>query len=62
MKEGWPAWTKRRLIENGTYNADGTVNLETAERVGWTKLWAEREAQRQVAALEARKAANAKQR
>jgi hypothetical protein len=35
---------KRRLIANGTYNADGTVNLATAERAGWTALWAERDA------------------
>jgi hypothetical protein len=34
-----------RLIANGTYNPDGTVNMETAERVGWTKIWADREAQ-----------------
>jgi hypothetical protein len=34
---------KRRLISNGTYNPDGTVNMATAERVGWTKKWAERE-------------------
>ncbi len=32
-----------RLIANGTYNPDGTVNMETAERLGWTKMWAERE-------------------
>jgi hypothetical protein len=36
--------------------------METAERVGWTKIWAEREAQIQAAAIEARKAANASQR
>jgi hypothetical protein len=30
---------KRALVENGTYNADGTVNLETARRVGWTRKW-----------------------
>lgn len=35
---------KRRLVENGTYNADGTVNLETAVRLGWEKGW-ERERQ-----------------
>lgn len=35
--------------------------METAERVGWTKIW-EREAQIQAAAIEARKAANASQR
>jgi hypothetical protein len=34
---------KRRLIANGTYNADGTVNLATAERAGWTAEWAERD-------------------
>lgn len=30
---------KRKLIANGTYNADGTVNLETAKRLGWTEKW-----------------------
>jgi hypothetical protein len=34
---------RRRLIANGTYNADGTVNMQTAERLGWTKAWAGRE-------------------
>jgi hypothetical protein len=41
-----PAWLSEeergRLIRNGTYNADGTVNLATAERLGWTKVWANR--------------------
>jgi hypothetical protein len=32
---------KRKLIENGTYREDGTVNMDTAERLGWTKVWAE---------------------
>ena len=32
---------RRRLIANGTYNADGTVNMETAERLGWAKAWRE---------------------
>jgi hypothetical protein len=50
MKESWPAWTKQRLVENGTFNADGTVNMETAERVGWTRKWAEREEQARTAA------------
>ena len=36
---------KALLVSNGTYNADGTVNMETAERLGWTKIWADREAQ-----------------
>jgi len=30
---------RKRLIANGTYNADGTVNMETAERLGWTRVW-----------------------
>ena len=34
---------KQSLIANGTYNADGTVNLQTAERLGWTKVWHDRE-------------------
>ncbi len=36
---------KRRLVANGTYNPDGTVNLETAQREGWTALWLERDRQ-----------------
>ena len=39
-----PLWlteeAKSRLISNGTYNADGTVNMETARRLGWDKAWA----------------------
>jgi hypothetical protein len=31
---------KRVLIQNGTYRADGTVNLETAKRAGWDRIWA----------------------
>jgi hypothetical protein len=38
-----PAWLsdsqKRVLIQNGTYKEDGTVNIETAERLGWDKVW-----------------------
>jgi hypothetical protein len=41
---------KRRLIANGTYNADGTVNRTTAERLGWTKIWADRAAAAREAA------------
>jgi hypothetical protein len=33
---------KRNLIENGTYNEDGTVNMQTAERLGWAQVWAQR--------------------
>jgi hypothetical protein len=34
---------KKLLIENGTYRPDGTVNMETARRLGWDRVWAERE-------------------
>jgi hypothetical protein len=33
---------RERLIKNGTYNPDGTVNRETARRLGWEQVWAER--------------------
>jgi hypothetical protein len=32
---------KQLLIQNGTYKADGTVNLETAHRLGWDRAWEE---------------------
>ena len=41
---------RRRLIANGTYNPDGTVNMETAERLGWAKAWRDREEQAKAAA------------
>jgi hypothetical protein len=41
--EGLPAETRRRLIANGTYREDGTVNMDTARRLGWDRIWAERE-------------------
>ncbi len=39
LPEGLNPETRRRLIANGTYNPDGSVNMETAERMGWRKLW-----------------------
>jgi hypothetical protein len=33
---------KQALIANGTYKADGTVNLETAKALGWSKVWEKR--------------------
>jgi hypothetical protein len=42
---------RRRLIANGTYNADGTVNMETAERLGWAKVWRENAGNRRAAPL-----------
>ena len=34
---------RQRLIDNGTYKPDGTVNVETATRLGWDRKWSERE-------------------
>ena len=39
MPEAWPEWIKQRLVANGTYNSDGSVNVATARRLGWDKLW-----------------------
>jgi hypothetical protein len=33
----YPAEIQQRLVANGTYNADGTINRETAQRLGWDK-------------------------
>jgi hypothetical protein len=41
---------KRRLVANGTYNPDGTVNMETAEKAGFAKIWAARQAEAKVRA------------
>jgi hypothetical protein len=30
---------KNSLIANGTYKPDGTVNMETAKKLGWDKTW-----------------------
>lgn len=43
--EKMPAYVegqRRLLIQNGTYRPDGTVNMETAQRLGWDKIWEER--------------------
>ncbi len=34
---------RHRLIQNGTYNTDGSVNMATAAREGWTRAWADRQ-------------------
>ncbi len=38
----YSAELKRRLIHNGTYNADGTPNMETAHKLGWDRIWQEK--------------------
>lgn len=42
LPQGLAEEHKRRLIQNGTYNADGTANMETAHRLGWDKVWEKR--------------------
>ena len=39
LPEWLTAEQKKMLIANGTYNADGSVNMETARRLGWTRVW-----------------------
>ncbi|HEX9303730.1 MAG TPA: hypothetical protein VGA31_04685 [Thermoanaerobaculia bacterium] len=43
MPQVWNGEIRNRLIANGTYKQDGTVNMETAQRLGWDRVWAERE-------------------
>jgi hypothetical protein len=38
-----PESYRRLLMQNGTLNPDGTVNMETARRLGWDKAWEKRE-------------------
>ncbi len=47
---------RQRMIDNGTYNADGTVNMQTAERVGWAQKWRDAERARPEAATRPRTA------
>jgi hypothetical protein len=43
MPEWLSAGQKRALVQNGTFKADGSINMETAQRLGWDRVWAERE-------------------
>jgi hypothetical protein len=52
LPASFPEETRRRLIANGTYNSNGTVNMETAERLGWTRIWQQRENEDRAAARE----------
>ena len=44
-----PDEARQRLISNGTFNPDGSVNQITADRLGWTRIWAEQHAVRATA-------------
>jgi hypothetical protein len=44
VDQGWLREEQKRvLIQNGTYQVDGTVNMETARRLGWDRMWQARE-------------------
>lgn len=43
MPESLTAAQKQLLIQNGTYNADGSINMETAVRLGWDQKWAKKD-------------------
>jgi hypothetical protein len=43
MPDWLTAEQKKMLIANGTYKADGTVNMETAKRLGWSAAWEARD-------------------
>jgi hypothetical protein len=45
----YPAESQRRLVATGIYNADGTVNMATAQKMGWDKAWAARKAKASAA-------------
>jgi hypothetical protein len=47
--EPYPAHIQQRLVDVGIYNEDGSVNLKTAERLGWAQKWREEERLRQEA-------------
>lgn len=37
-----PESYRRLLVQNGTLNPDGTLNRDTARRLGWDKEWKKR--------------------
>ena len=48
LPEGMAEEIRQRLVANGLFKADGSVNMETAERLGLTKGWAEAQAFREA--------------
>lgn len=42
MPTTFSAEIRSRLIANGTYKPDGSVNMETAQRLGWDRVWQQR--------------------
>ena len=42
MPDAYAPEQRRRLVATGIYNEDGTVNTETAHRLGWDRMWEKR--------------------
>jgi hypothetical protein len=49
LADALPAEIKSRLVRVGIYNPDGTVNMSTAERLGWAQQWRDDEAKAKAA-------------
>lgn len=47
-----PESYRKLLMQNGTLNPDGTLNLETARRLGWDRMWEKRSAPAPAAPVE----------
>ena len=50
IPEAYSAAQQAMLVQNGTYNPDGTVNMDTAAKLGWTNVWQKRAEQAHAAA------------
>jgi hypothetical protein len=50
--EPWPEHIQKQLIDLGIYRPDGTVNMNTAEKMGWAQKWRDEEKARADAARE----------
>jgi hypothetical protein len=46
--QGFSPEIQARLIANGTYHPDGSVNMQTAERMGWAQEWRDRAEQQRL--------------
>ena len=58
MPQGYSAAQRAILVQNGTYNEDGSVNMETAQRMGWRAIWQKRAEEAQAAADKASQGAH----
>jgi hypothetical protein len=58
LESFWVPEIRQRLISNGTYNTDGTVNMQTAEKMGWAQRWRDAEAEAKAAQQAAAAKAN----